>query len=320
MLLSRHLGRWLAHLTQPRQPESGCIRLNRRRIYILPTRAGFLYLATLFTMLLGAINYDLALGHALVFLLAGLGLVGMLHTHRNLLGIEITGSGAEPVTAGEFAHFQLLIHNPDQRPRTSCAWSDARQTLAPLEQHLPAQHQTLLLLPIPTQGRGWLTLPPLRLSSRYPLGLFEAWANPWPQGRCLVYPRPHFTPLPIEQQTGTTGNYQGREGQEDFAGLRERQPADSPRHIAWKAVARDMGSRPLLVKIFSGGARPELWLDWEAAQGDLEQRLSQLTAWVMDAEAAGLEYGLRLPDRHWPPARGAAHQQRCLEALALYSL
>jgi len=96
MLLSRHLGRWLARLTQPRQPESGCIRLNRRRIYILPTRAGFLYLATLFTMLLGAINYDLALGHALVFLLAGLGLVGMLHTHRNLLGIEITGSAPNP--------------------------------------------------------------------------------------------------------------------------------------------------------------------------------------------------------------------------------
>ena len=47
--------------------------LGQRRVFILPTRAGLLFAATLATMLLGAINYSLALGHALVFLLAGLG-------------------------------------------------------------------------------------------------------------------------------------------------------------------------------------------------------------------------------------------------------
>jgi hypothetical protein len=36
-------------------------------------------------MLIGAINYNLSLGHALVFLLAGLGLVAMVHTFRNLV-------------------------------------------------------------------------------------------------------------------------------------------------------------------------------------------------------------------------------------------
>lgn len=320
MRLPSQLSHWLARLIQPRLPESGVIKLDRRRIYILPTRAGLLYLATLLVMLLGAINYDLALGHALVFLLAGLGLVGMLHTHRNLLGIEISASGANPVTAGELAHFPLLVQNPDKRPRSSLEWSDSLQILVPVEQALPAEHGVPILLPIPTRQRGWLTLPPLRLASRYPLGLFQAWAHPWPQARCLVYPRPQFTPLPPSQQAGSTGNHQGREGQEDFAGLRERQPADSPRHIAWKTAARDMGNRPLQVKTFSGGAREELWLDWEATQGDLEQRISQLAAWVMDAEAAGLEYGLNLPSRQLPPNQGPAHKHHCLETLALYSL
>lgn len=318
MLHLRLPGRWLARLTQPRRSESGPIRLNRRRIYILPTRAGFLYLVTLLIMLLGAINYDLALGHALVFLLAGLGLAGMMHTQRNLLGLELAASGLEPVTAGELAHFRISVRNPDPRPRISLEWSDARRTLPPLLQHIPPGHSAALQLPIPAAQRGWLELPPLRLASRYPLGLFEAWAHPWPEARCLVYPRPHFTPLPPGQATGSNGERQGLEGQEDFAGLRERQPADSPRHIAWKAAARDMGNRPLQVKTFSGGAREELWLDWDAAHGDVEQRLSQLTAWVLDAEAAGLDYGLRLPRCQFPPARGPVHRHRCLEALALY--
>ena len=38
----------------------------------------------LLVMLIGAINYNLALGHALVFLLASLGLTGMVHSFRNL--------------------------------------------------------------------------------------------------------------------------------------------------------------------------------------------------------------------------------------------
>ena len=63
--------------------------LTQRRIFILPTGAGLLYAAVLCAMLIGAINYNLSLGHALVFLLAGLGLVAMVHTFRNLLGLRI---------------------------------------------------------------------------------------------------------------------------------------------------------------------------------------------------------------------------------------
>ena len=55
------------------------MRLERWRIYILPTRAGLLFGLALFTMLLAAINYGLALGFALTFLLASVGLVSMLH-------------------------------------------------------------------------------------------------------------------------------------------------------------------------------------------------------------------------------------------------
>ena len=74
-LLSQ-IGRWLFRW---QSDGSNPIVLTQRRVFILPTGAGLLFAAMLVVMLLGAINYTLALGHALVFLLAGLGMTGMVH-------------------------------------------------------------------------------------------------------------------------------------------------------------------------------------------------------------------------------------------------
>ena len=44
--------------------------------------------------------------------------------------------------------------------------------------------------------------------------------------------------------------------------------------------------------------------------------VSRLTAWVLLADAQGLDYGLRLPGVEIKPGSGAAQRLRCLEALA----
>jgi len=54
--------------------------------------------------------------------------------------------------------------------------------------------------------------------------------------------------LPLSAR-GETGGAQGGSGSEDFSGLRSHTPSDSPRHIAWKAVARE---QPMLTKQFTG--------------------------------------------------------------------
>ena len=79
--------RWLFRLAGP---EPAPIVLGQRRVFVLPTRAGLAFAATIVTLLIGSINYGLSLGYALTFLLAGLGVVSILHAFRNLvhLGIE----------------------------------------------------------------------------------------------------------------------------------------------------------------------------------------------------------------------------------------
>jgi len=62
---------------------------------------------------------QLSLGHALVFLLAGLGIVAILHTFRNLVLLSIRPGRCEPVFAGSLAQFGLMLENRRPDGRTS---------------------------------------------------------------------------------------------------------------------------------------------------------------------------------------------------------
>ena len=302
--------------------EPAPIVLGQRRIFIVPTRAGLLFALVLIVMLIGAINYDLSLGHALVFLLASLGLVAMVHTFRNLVALRLTPGHAEPVFAGETAYFQMLLENTHRQPRRALNLSFDRSETVSVD--LPTEAQMMAAIPCPATQRGRLDPGRITLFSEYPLGLFHAWSYPYPKLSCLVYPRPIETPLPAPTPTTQSGQHYGDTGQEDFTGLRQRQPNDSPRHIAWKAVARDIDHSPLLVKQFDGGAAEELWFDLarvpidEARDDALEGRLSILTSWVLAAENLHRVYGLRLNTLHLGPDQGRAHRDACLEVLALY--
>ncbi|MFB0937146.1 MAG: DUF58 domain-containing protein [Propionivibrio sp.] len=316
MNLQDALGRWLFRFGRDdRLP----VVLTQRRIFILPTRAGLLYGVVLCVMLIGAINYNLSLGHALVFLLAGLGLVAMVHTFRNLLGLRLMPGRADPVFAGEAAYFSLHLENALPLPRRALELAFGKNETASLE--ISGSQQVSVSIPFMTMHRGRLDPGRITLSSRYPLGLFRAWSYPHPPLSCLVYPKPLETPLPRSTPSWKSTGSRGNSGQEDFSGLRERQANDSPRHIAWKAVARDIEHRPLLVKQFDGGAAEELWLDWTQTPSgsDTETRLSLLAGWIVIAEREQRRYGLRLPERSIAPNRGAAHRDSCLEALALHA-
>ena len=109
MSLGLKLQQWLFRMGRDTQLP---IVLTQRRVFIIPSRTGLMFALVLIIMLLGAINYDLSLGHALVFLLAGIGLVGMVHTFRNLYALRLMPGYATPVFAGEVAHFPVSIENP----------------------------------------------------------------------------------------------------------------------------------------------------------------------------------------------------------------
>jgi len=300
-----------------RSVEHGPITLGHRRVYIMPTRTGMMFAATLAIMLVGSINYVLSLGFMLTFVLAGLALAGMVHTVRNLVRLVVVSGRAEPVFAGESAQFRLFLENPAPwvRPAVMVRHdASGAQTVTDIAASATAD----VVLPVPAMRRGWLELGRVSLETRFPIGLFRAWSHVQPDLRCLAYPRPEKAPLPPSSPDASFGSRQAAtQGTDDFSSLRTYQPADSPRHVAWKAVAR---SEDMLTKQFTGDASAELWLDWSLVPGalELEMKLSRLAGWVLACEAEGLRYGLRIPGVNIPPAHGDLHRTACLTALALF--
>jgi uncharacterized protein (DUF58 family) len=296
-------------------PEPGVVFLTQRRVYILPTRHGLVFGIALILMLIGSINYNLSLGYVLTFLLAGLGVVSILHTFRNLVHLYVSAGRVSPVFAGDMAQFQIVFENRSDFARHSL---DLVCGAARVRCDIPARRHCTVELALKAEKRGWLQLARVTVDTRFPLGLMRAWSYVQPDMRALVYPCPDTAPLPAPDADSETGDRVSiGAGTDDFAGLRPYQASDSPRHVAWKASAR---SEVLLTKFFAGRASSELWFEWERLPRGMhiEARLSRLARWVMLAEERGLRYGLKLPGTTVPLGEGFLHRERCLRDLALY--
>ena len=296
--------------------ESGTVTLTQRRIFILPTRQGLALAFMLVLMLLGDINYNLSLGYVLTFLLAMMAVMSMLYAFRNLAHLEIRAGHADAVFSGDTAQFMLHFHNHSKLPRYQlCLRHDNGGRIS---FDVPARQDSEVAFPVPATQRGWLALGQLTLYTEFPLGLFHAWSYLHFDTRCLIYPKPMAgVSLPF----GTAPDGAGKRnitGDDDFSGLRNYVAGDALPRIAWKAFAREQG---LQVKQFSTQVGEELWLDIaDTPDRNDEDKLARMTRWVLDAEAQGSRYGLRLPDGELPASNGMAHHDECLRRIALFGL
>jgi uncharacterized protein (DUF58 family) len=297
-----------------RPPEAPPVTLVQRRIFILPTKQGYLFALVLVVLLLASINYALSLGFLLTFLLAAMVGVAMLHTWRNLAHLKLRPGRCDPVFAGDTAHFRVVLESPS---RERYAVGLRRRDEFPVFADVSAAEPTIAGIAVLAPRRGRLACGRIEIFTRYPVGLFHAWSYFDFGLAAIVYPRPDLT-AGLPPQNSLSGEDEGIPvpGDEDFNALRGYRPGDPPRQIAWKALAR---GDDLLTKEFQATASAELWLDWmDARAPDPESRLSVLAHWVIETERLGQSYGLRLPGTSIPPGRGDAHRARCLEALALH--
>lgn len=300
-------------------PIAGDHRLRQRNIYVLPTHAGLLFAAVVLAMLVASVNYQLSLGYALSFLVIAIGGIAMLHTWRNLSRLVLRAGRAEPVFAGEFVELSLIVRNTGAVERFALSFT-APQMVRPEDFDLAPRVEQIVSIALRVSQRGWQPIPRLTLQTRFPLGIWRAWTHWQPALGVLVYPRPEppGVPLPVLHASAGEGEARGS-GEQDLAALRPWQPGDSPRRIAWKAMART-ASEDLIVRQYEGGDLGELSLDWDhlPADWDAERRLSRLTRWVLDADLLGARYALLLPGASLAADAGASHRIRCLETLATW--
>ena len=293
------------------------LTIHHRRIYILPTKRGWVFLASLLLMLIASINYALSLGYALSFLLTGLFAATLLETYKNLAGVTVESIDSKNVFAGENVTFSIGLGSGTDIERHDI---EVRASGYSRICTVTPESYTRCSLHINTTTRGKVALGRLTLQSRYPLGLWYTWCYVHSPTAAIVYPAPEANPPPLPLSLNDNDgdkSTQNRFG--DVAGLREYHAGDSPSHIAWKSLARGQG---LQVKTFEDNQQGgEVILSQQATkQHELESQLARLSAWVLLAEQNQKQYALTLTDNHLPLANGNEHKRLALESLALHGI
>ena len=309
---------------QSRHPRTDTWTLTQRNIYILPTRAGFVFAAVLLVMLLAAINYQLSLGYVLTFLLAGAGFVSMHLTHNTLRGLTLHLKPPQPGFAGQALPLEVVLTSPARLQHGvglgfQADEDDHARAAADVFVDVPAGGQASAHLAFVPPRRGLHDVPALRAETRYPFGLFRAWTVWRPAARVLAWPIPEQPVAPLPAVPASAGEAAQRKASDsgEFEGVRAYRRGDALKQVVWKKAAR---TGELVSRDASSALQQELWLDWQLTQlSGTEARLSRLAAWVLAAEAAGVSHGLRLPGVEIAPGSGAAQQRRSLDALGRWS-
>lgn len=321
----KHFQQWF----EARLSFTDSMQLNQRNVYILPTKAGWMMVITLLVLLVASINYQLNLGYLLTFLIGGSVLVGMHIGHANLRGIAINIIAPKSYFTKDTVNFCIVLSSTRKTLRygigmsvlnlSHWTWTD-----------VPAQGNTTVTIASQPMVRGKHRLPTLTAETRFPLGTFRVWTVIRPAMHVWVYPaiEPNAPELPAGEPLSGDAKQALVKATGEFDGIRVYRRGDPMKHIVWKKMAKAWASMEvddtrtsvnLIIRDTQHAAAQELWLDFKRTDcADTETSLSRLCAWVVQAEALGLAYGLRLPTAEITPATGEAHQQQCLQALALY--
>lgn len=302
----------LPALTRLKQPERMPIRIDRRRIYVLPTGFGLFFAALIAAMTLGALNYNNNPALILCFLLGSAMHTSLLRAYLILRGVRLEQVGAEPVHAGQPQTLRLMFGASEARRRPGL-----RLRLGPSQASfaLSDDERSTVAIARPAPTRGLHPIGRIELSTRHPLGLFVAWSWLHPEADVLVYPaiESQAPPLPGRGDRGQPRRRRGLD--EEPHSLRDYRGGDPMRLIAWKRSAQ-IGR--LMVREYESPAGADVLLEWRDLSGvEHELRIQRLARWIVEAEKEGLRSTLALPAVRIGPARGAAHVHACLHALAV---
>jgi uncharacterized protein (DUF58 family) len=309
-ILQRY-GHWLDRRIPPRRE----ITLVQNNIFIYPNWQFIYYLIVVMALWLAATNYESNLAFGLCFLMLAVFIVCILHTFSNLGGLNITLVGAQPVFVDEYAEVDVLLSTGENKPRDALNlyWDKEHRVTASLVD-VPQQR---VKVPVKVTQRGLFDPKRLTIDTVYPFGFIRGVSYLDLDVRILAYPQPVlYAPLLAGSSEASEGEQVSTQrGSDEYSHLREYQPGDALKQVAWKQLAK---GRDLQVKEYADYVQQHHWLDWDAFPAlPTEKRLSNLCYWALQLNKQDEVYGLKLPGNVIAPASGAQHLQQVLTALAM---
>jgi uncharacterized protein (DUF58 family) len=236
-----------------------------------------------------------------------LGGVGLLTGVRNLRAVHVLTIDVPPGPAGTPRSLRLALDTGRRSFDLVCSLGDGadRLTLAPIAS---VDGRQSLQPELPALPRGVRAVRALRISSRFPFGLFELSLRRPMSLEIVTYPCP-ASPDAATRRRGHATHAPGASTQPaTVAGLRPFRSGDPVREVHWKATAR---RGVPIVKEREGEAGDALTLvvDRRVDADNLDRSLATATAAVLAAPTLpnGLRlvsqgYAVHLPAGQPPPA------------------
>lgn len=267
---------------------------SRNRTYIVPSTPGLIFFALIpCVFIVGAIfNQDWT--YLFGFTLLTVFLVGMFQTNSNLNSLEILKVEVQSNVVGKKIEIECAITNKQKIESLAvgleCVIDNAKTSkLIDILEGSSVHYLSFQAL-----TRGVYKLSPIRIYTRFPVGLFYSWRQKDFEKTYFVYPEPKGQSL-LDRRTLDFAEGFNKNSEEEEIELKLFQEGDSLNHVDWKSYAR---GAPLSIKIYRKNNKLYFDLDWfQLGNMDLESKISQLALWVNECHQAGWIYNLLLPNK-----------------------
>lgn len=292
---------------------------------IRPTREGWWFLLATVGLGLAATNTGNNLLYLLLAMLLSFIVISGILSEQSLRGIEARNLLPKRLHAGEPVPCRIVVRNKKRRlPSFSLHIQGASGSPHYLIKLAP-QGVATLREELFFERRGLHPLPPLKVLTRYPFGLFTKTSRPDPEAEVLVYPRIVPLPPPFLKTLSSLGSltrYQKGRGASLY-NLRPYRDGDDLRLIHWKTTAKagefmlkelereEEGRVTLLLEDPPTSPSPE-------HSTKLERDIQLAASLAARLIRQGVEVRLSSSNGTVPFGRGTAHLDRILHHLALY--
>lgn len=298
---------WFNNWLDKRQPKAREVTLSQKIIYILPSRFGLWFILLLILLYLLGTNYQNNLILLMSYMLVSVLLLALTLAWRNLHKLTVSCAPVLSAYAEETLMVPVSLQAAIPRQQLHCYFNPSLPASV-------ADSSPQVMVPLPTDHRGYFSLPRLTVHSYYPFGLFNCKSMLNLDYHYWVFPKP-VTAETLPSFADNSGNK--NQQAEDHDTIRSYQAGDSLKLMLWKRLARDP-SNPVVKHAPSNPQAEPDWITIPAVSGAaLEVALSKACYLMLQLEQRSKPYGLRINSKSINPSCGQQHLERCLRELAL---
>jgi len=261
---------------------------TRRKIKQRATFGSFLLVVLIFGLFFEAYMHNFNLVYIVLFFVFSFALFASPFALRNLVLLQTTLVKGQRIFAKEEGslHFELYANKSFASYALNLKCHDQTVFLS----ELPPHQKTIVKLPFTPNKRGETDIKGCTLDTIFPIATIRFVLPVETSMSVMVYPMPKGESLEsfLAKQTGRFGE------ESDFDGILPDAGRTHASRIHWPSVAKGNSA----IKKFTHEIPLErLTFDFVRAGESDEERLSQLTLWILQCEAQKLDFAVQMPSQ-----------------------